>query len=245
MSRRVVCPWYTSLVNKYIMCNTSGIVFGAINLRGEIVKNKSVLEVGSLDVNGSLQDIIKCDEPREYVGVDIEAGPGVDEVLGVEYLIERFGADRFDVVFATELVEHVEDWQAAFRNLKMVCKPGGMILVTTRSKGFQYHGFPYDFWRYELDDMKQIFSDCKILKLQSDPMRPGVFVLVQKPIQFTETNYKDIALYSVVTHRRCKQVTEQDKRQFARSYDRRKKLLRVFKAVQNSVLSINQKLFRE
>lgn len=97
----------------------------------------------------------------------------MDVVCEAERLVERFGTEAFDAVITTELIEHVRDWRLVVSNLKNVCRPGGIIIVTTRSKGYGYHAAPYDFWRYELSDMENIFSDCEILLLEKDLEEPG------------------------------------------------------------------------
>ena len=102
------------------MCNASCIIFGATNLNKEQVEGKSILEVGSYDINGSLRPIIESWAPAEYVGGDIEEGPGVDLVCNVEDIIGRFGKERFDIVISTELLEHVTDWQKVISNIKNV-----------------------------------------------------------------------------------------------------------------------------
>ena len=53
-------------------------IIRAINLKGEEIENKLILEVGSYNVNGSLRLLIESYCPLEYIGVDIEKGPGVD-----------------------------------------------------------------------------------------------------------------------------------------------------------------------
>lgn len=183
------------------MCNLTGIAFGETVLTRDAVAGLDVLDVGALDVNGSLRPFVEGLAPKRYVGVDIAAGPGVDEVVDASDLVRRFGSSSFDVVITTEMVEHVRDWQTVFSNLKQVVRPGGLLLVTTRSIGFHYHGWPFDFWRYEPEDMRAIFADFEILKLERDPEAPGVFMLARKPADWTE-NAPSVALFSIVTGHR-------------------------------------------
>jgi SAM-dependent methyltransferase len=192
------------------MCNVAGIVFGVTSFTPDEIKGKTVLEVGSLDVNGSLQPIFKSWKPKKYVGADIEMGPGVDVVVSGEDLMTKFKPESFDVVISTETMEHVRDWRKVISNLKAVCKPEGTIVVTTRSLGFFFHAYPYDFWRYEVADMKKIFEDCTICKLESDPQNPGVFIKVKKPKNFKEKDLSNLKLHSMVANKRIKDVSDKD-----------------------------------
>ena len=110
------------------------------------IEGRSVLEVGSLDVNGSVRPDIESLKPASYLGVDIARGPRVDEICDVRHLVDRFGNESFDVVVSTELLEHVRDWKGAITNMKRVLRPGGILIVTTRSLGFPLHGYPWDYW---------------------------------------------------------------------------------------------------
>jgi hypothetical protein len=142
------------------------------------VRDRRVLEVGSLDVNGSVRSFVQSLEPSEYLGVDIAEGPGVDRVCPAEELIQTFGVCEWDCVISTECLEHVEDWRACIRNLKGVTRD--LLLITTRSLGFPYHPHPIDTWRYELADMEAIFADFAIEALEPDPEQPGVFLRARK-----------------------------------------------------------------
>lgn len=205
------------------MCNSACIAFGVKHLTIKEVKRKKIIEVGSHDVNGSFRPIIESwGEPSEYVGVDIINGPGVDMVCPAEDIVEKFGKESFDVVISTELLEHVRDWRKVIKNIKNICKPNGIILITTRSYGFGYHGYPYDFWRYELEDIKHIFSDCKIHALQKDDSDPGAFIKAQKPTQFVENDMTNYKLYSIVVDKRVNEITEQHLRDFRIFYLLRK-----------------------
>jgi SAM-dependent methyltransferase len=173
-----------------------------------------VLEVGAMDVNGSARSLVTRLAPASYFGVDAQAGPGVDEVCAAEELTARYGCARFDVVLTTEMLEHVFDWRAVLHNLKAVLKPGGLLVITTRSFGFGYHAYPHDFWRYELDDMRTLFADFELIDLVADPLSPGVFLKARKPTVFAEADLSGHALYSMITRRRSATVTDRDLSRF-------------------------------
>jgi len=173
------------------------------------VYKRQVLEVGSKYVNGSVRPLIErfC-SPKEYVGVDIEHGKFVDLILPAEKLVEYFGSESFDVVIATELLEHVRNWRLVVDNLKDVLKRGGYIYITTRSYGFPFHAYPHDFWRYEVKDMQRIFSDFEILKLAKDHEAPGVLLKARKPFNYSQNDLKDIALFSMILGKATTSIPE-------------------------------------
>jgi len=180
----------------------SCILFAAKNLNKEEIIKKKVLEVGSYNINGSIRPLIESWKPKEYIGVDIIRGVGVDFICDANNLIEKFGKNSFDVVIATEVLEHVKDWKRVISNIKNVCKPNGIILITVRSYGFHYHPFSYDFWRFELNDMKNIFSDCNILTLERDDQAPGVFIKIKKPDNFFEKDLTGYKLYNILMNKK-------------------------------------------
>lgn len=190
--------------------NRGCVEFVVRSLTASDVRGRSVLEVGSRNVNGSLRWHVERLGPASYVGVDITDGPGVDQVCAVESLIGRFGPDRFDLVFSTEMLEHVRDWRAALVNLKTVTKAGGIFLFTTRSRGFGFHGYPFDFWRYELSDVEALFGDFETLALESDPSEPGVFFKGRKPAGWRHRSHDDHELYSIILGRKALDVRDRD-----------------------------------
>lgn len=192
------------------MCNNSCIEFGK-RLSREDIEGKRVVEVGSLDVNGTLRPVIESMNPGHYLGIDIEHGPNVDEVCDATDILDRYGEGAFDVVLSTEMLEHVRPWRTVVHNLKMAVSPGGVLLATTRSFGVPYHGYPFDFWRYELDDMTRIFDDMEIETLEPDPTLPGVMMIARRPAEgFVEKDLSDVDLYSIVTRKRARDVSDLD-----------------------------------
>jgi SAM-dependent methyltransferase len=206
------------------MCHASVIFFGVKNLTREDVENKRVIDVGSHNYNGNMSIVAEKLNPKEYIGVDMIAGPGVDVVCLGEELVSKFGESSFDTVISNELMEHARNWRDVISNMKRVLKSGGTILLTTRSKGFKIHAYPHDYWRYEVEDMKKIFSDFDIEILIADPQAPGVLLKAKKPLNYKENNLEEINLFSVVTNKVSHSLSEKEIESFIKNQERKKKL---------------------
>lgn len=179
------------------MCSDRVINFVENALKPEEIRGKNVLEIGSRFVNGTVRWTVEQHEPSQYWGIDMFPGPCVDEVCTIEETYTRFAPESFDIVISTEMLEHVLDFRVAIKAIKRVCKRGGIIILTTRSKGFKLHGDPYDFWRFETTDMQALFSDCTIEQCCDEgENRFGVFLKAIKGD--TENNIDDYSLYSMV-----------------------------------------------
>jgi SAM-dependent methyltransferase len=192
------------------VCNDACIEFAVAQLHKDDVKDKKVLEVGARDVNGSVRPLVEASGPASYLGVDLEGGPGVDEICRAENLVTRYGPESFDLVICTEMLEHVRNWRTVISNLKQVIAPGGVLFLTTRSKGFGFHGYPFDFWRYEMTDMEVLFSDFSIEALIPDRCDPGVLLKGRKPKQFQERDLSAHSLYSMMTGGRALGIHSRD-----------------------------------
>ena len=166
----------------------------------EEIMGKKVLEAGSRNVNGSIRSIIEPLQPSSYLGIDMEDGIGVDRICNICELVTEFGENYFDVILSTSTLEHVEDWRYAILNLKRVLIPGGMMVITVPGIGCKYHGYPLDFWRYEMKDIHKIFDDMDILYLTKEKV--NVIVKIRKPMDFQECDLGHIVLYSIVKHKR-------------------------------------------
>lgn len=183
------------------MCNECCILFVARQLDRPDVHGRSVIELGAGGIGA--RPLLQAWGPAEYVTVDVRPGPGVDIVCSAEELPPQVQSDHFDVVLSTEMLEHVHDWRKVIGGIKRVVRPGGKVVLTTRSAGYPYHAAPHDYWRYESDDMRAIFSDFEEVRVESDLQEPGVFVAARKPsTPWTPRDLSRIALYSIVEGRR-------------------------------------------
>jgi SAM-dependent methyltransferase len=106
-----------------------------------------ILEIGSYQVEGQ-QDLINL-RPffpnREYVGVDVRPGPGVDSVADVERLPYANGS--VGTVIAMSAFEHVPRFWRGFDEVQRVLRPDGVFLVSCPFY-FHIHAYPCDYWRF-------------------------------------------------------------------------------------------------
>lgn len=172
----------------------SVMAFGQAVLQNADIHEKRVVEVGSMNINGSLRQHIEALQPASYVGVDFLAGVGVDVVCDAGDLASRFGDESFDVVISTEMLEHAENWRGAIDAMKRVLTPEGLLLLTARAPGFKLHGYPHDWHRFTIADMRRIFADFHIDRLESDPQVPGVMISARKP---TDWRPADLSVINV------------------------------------------------
>jgi SAM-dependent methyltransferase len=100
-----------------------------------VFSNTKVLEVGSLDINGSVRSYFNTDN---YIGVDVAAGPGVDEVCQGQLVDHPTGA--FDVTVSCECMEHNPYWAETLANMFRMTKPGGLVIVSFATIGRAEHG---------------------------------------------------------------------------------------------------------
>jgi SAM-dependent methyltransferase len=86
----------------------------------------------------------------QYTAADVQqnCAGSVDCVLVVDEALPPplVGRGPFDVVLCTEVLEHVADWDWAFRSVVSVLAPGGIVLVTCPHV-YPLHEKPHDYWR--------------------------------------------------------------------------------------------------
>ena len=98
-------------------------------------ENKKVLDVGSLDINGSNRYLFtNCD----YLGIDVGEGSNVDFVC----VAHEFEApdNYYDTIITTEMLEHDMHYEKSIKNIIRMLKPGGLFIFTCASTGREEHG---------------------------------------------------------------------------------------------------------
>jgi SAM-dependent methyltransferase len=129
-------------------------------------RNKRVLDVGSLDINGSNKYLF---ENCEYTGIDLGPGKNVDVVCPAH---EFLGS--FDTIISTEAFEHDPYFEKTLRRIVLnLLVPGGLFLFTCATKGRPEHGthrrtpynapFTNDFYKNISEDDVRSVLDLDVL----------------------------------------------------------------------------------
>lgn len=85
---------------------------------------RSVIEIGSRDINGSVRSLFKCDS---YAGLDLYDGPSVDWVGNA---CDYQPAARVECVVCCEVLEHAPDWEDIVGSAASWLSPGGCLIIT-------------------------------------------------------------------------------------------------------------------
>ena len=93
----------------------------------------SVIEIGSLDINGSVRELF---DNGEYTGVDLAEGPNVDLVaLGHE---THLAENSYDVAVSAGCFENNPFWREAFSEMCRLARE--LVVVTAATHGRPEHG---------------------------------------------------------------------------------------------------------
>ena len=95
-------------------------------------KNKRVLDVGSLDVNGNNRYLF---DDCEYIGLDVVPGPNVD-VVSIAHMYKP--SALFDVVLSTNALEHDLYWRQTLDAMLALLKPLGLLFFSAASLWFEH-----------------------------------------------------------------------------------------------------------
>lgn len=132
-----------------------------------------ILEVGSFQVEGQqkIANLRTFFPGREYCGLDMREGPGVDMVGNVEDL--EFPDEFFGTVVVMSTFEHVQRFWKGFDEVHRVLRPDGALLVSCPFY-FHVHAYPNDYWRFTPESLKYLLKPypSKILGWHGAKRRP-------------------------------------------------------------------------
>lgn len=111
-----------------------------------------ILEIGSLDVNGSLRD--HAAPSTKYIGLDFQKGAGVDTVIrpGLPLPVDN---EAFDLVMASSVFEHDQAFWLTFLEMCRKARKGGFVYINAPANGW-VHRYPQDNWRFYPDSGKAL-----------------------------------------------------------------------------------------
>jgi hypothetical protein len=138
-----------------------------------------VLDIGSLDVNGSARGLFP--NATEYVGVDLQEGPGVDVAASAHELYDHVPIG-FDLVLCLEMLEHDSAPWLTAAQIAAVAKPGALVLVSARGNGFPLHNEP-DCFRFMEAGMRAVLEAGGLIveRIDPDPQVSGWFARCTVP----------------------------------------------------------------
>lgn len=95
-------------------------------------------------------------QTKRYLRLDITSLPGLTDVVADAHDLP-FGDERFDCVFASEVLEHLQDPRRFVRESLRTLRPGGRLILTVPFM-FHMHAHPFDFWRPTRESCVAIFE---------------------------------------------------------------------------------------
>lgn len=101
----------------------------------EFFKEKWVLDIGSLDINGNNQYLF---EDSGYIGLDLLPGDNVDLTSKGHEI--QLPDESFDVIISTECFEHDPFYEQTIKNIVRMLKPGGLFIFSCATVGRPEHG---------------------------------------------------------------------------------------------------------
>lgn len=121
-----------------------------------IEKPKKILEIGSRQAINQydLADLRNLFNEGRFVGLDMQAGSGVDVVASAEKL--PFADKSFDLVYCLETLEHADKPWLICAEIERVLKPKGVAIISSQ-QNFPIHMHPSDYFRYTPLGLKALF----------------------------------------------------------------------------------------
>ena len=120
-----------------------------------------ILEVGSRDY-GNTQNFRGLFAKEQYLGIDMQAGKGVDQVLDLaddfESIDSALQGKRFKTIICMSVLEHCRDPFKMAKNIQALMADDGILLISVPFS-WEIHGFPDDYWRFTPSGVRMLFQE--------------------------------------------------------------------------------------
>lgn len=178
--------WYGILVNPFYI--TRRELYQKIKTFSETCGQG--LEI--LDVGCGIKPYAKLFSNHHYLGIDVAGGGLDDQTKKPDLFFDGqnlpFSEDKFDLVIATEVFEHVQYLPELTKEIYRVLKPNGKLFITMPFI-WPEHGLPYDFRRLTSFGHQQLLKSSGFINIKSQATT-GVFGTCGQLISdFIITNY--------------------------------------------------------
>ena len=113
---------------------------------------------------------------RSYTTSEVAARPDCDLVLDVRAM-PSVPDGRYDCVFCSGVLEHVDDTHAAIAECFRILRPGGLFLVGVPFAQ-RLHCVPHDYWRFTVYGLQwalRAFHVQQIEAIGDDPKFPWTY----------------------------------------------------------------------
>jgi len=132
-----------------------------------------VVEIGAKDYGStvSFRDLY----PGEYVGVDLEAGKGVDVVVDLSSGLGELRESHFALAICCSVLEHTPKPWVMAENLSRLLRPGGSLYISVPWV-WRYHAYPDDYFRFSPRAVETLFPAIAWTRATYSTTVPGEHV---------------------------------------------------------------------
>jgi hypothetical protein len=134
-----------------------------------------VLEIGSKDY-GDTQPFRELFKHCDYVGVDLESGVNVDQVVNLEEDLGPLRDQKFDLIIICSVLEHSpKPWVMASNIQNLLSEQG--VIYSCHPWVWRYHKYPDDYFRFSPKGIQAIFDQVTLwLPSMYSTYKPGEFL---------------------------------------------------------------------
>lgn len=163
-------------------------------------KTKSCLDVGcgNQPFKGFIENL-----GFKYTSVDVVQNKfnNVDFIAQIDNELPEalILTSPYDFIICTEVLEHVADWNKAFKNLSILLAPQGRLLITCPHY-YVLHEQPYDFWRPTLHAIRYFAQTYAFEVVSSYPIG-NAWDIIGTVLGSTEVIMKDYTTRSKILYR--------------------------------------------